>query len=65
MDLTTNVITVPDIFHGADNINPVYDHEGNVFLLVTEMVSEIFITTIFKLEMLPKNRNSYRNQRYW
>ena len=33
MDLTTNVITVPDIFHGADNINPVYDHEGNVFFV--------------------------------
>lgn len=31
MDLVTLRITTLDIFHGADNLNPQFDHEGNIY----------------------------------
>ncbi len=33
MDLTDNKIEILDVFHGADNVSPVFDHEGNILFL--------------------------------
>lgn len=33
MDVNSGQIRVLDIFHGADNLNPVFDHEGNLFFV--------------------------------
>lgn len=33
MDLSTAEIEILDIFHGANNINPTYDHEDNIYFL--------------------------------
>ena len=33
MDVHSGQIRVLDIFHGADNLNPVFDHEGNLFFV--------------------------------
>lgn len=31
MDYASRDITILDVFNGADNLNPVFDHEGNVY----------------------------------
>ena len=31
MDYESRSITILDVFHTADNLNPVYDHEGNIY----------------------------------
>ncbi|HMQ06874.1 MAG TPA: hypothetical protein PKC30_06200 [Saprospiraceae bacterium] len=31
MDLVSNRITILDVFHGADNLNPMFDHEDNIY----------------------------------
>lgn len=33
MDINSGQIRVLDIFHGADNLNPVFDHEGNLYFV--------------------------------
>ena len=33
MDLSSNSIDILNVFPGADNVNPVYDHEGNILFL--------------------------------
>ncbi|MFZ1702702.1 MAG: basic secretory protein-like protein, partial [Saprospiraceae bacterium] len=33
MDLNTSEIKTLDIFQGADNLNPVFDHEGNILFI--------------------------------
>jgi Tol biopolymer transport system component len=33
MDYATGYITTYDFFYGADNLNPVYDHEGNFYFV--------------------------------
>ncbi len=31
MDLTSKKISILNVFHGADNLNPQFDHEGNIY----------------------------------
>jgi len=33
MDLANNRIEIYDFFHGADNLNPTFDHEGNFYFV--------------------------------
>jgi Tol biopolymer transport system component len=33
LDVASNSITTLDVFHGSENINPSYDHEGNIYFV--------------------------------
>jgi hypothetical protein len=33
MDMAYNSIEILDIFHGAENLNPCFDHEGNIYFV--------------------------------
>ncbi len=33
MDMATKSIDIVDVFHGADNLNPSFDHENNIYFL--------------------------------
>lgn len=33
MDITSKEVKILDLFHGADNLNPVYDDEGNLYFV--------------------------------